>query len=204
MNHSLHIEGYSYCLCPVSIEDASFIVETRLEDIERNKYINRISPDVSLQVEWIKKYFDTPNDYYFVVKNKLTNRKEGLIAAYNISGKIGEIGRFVIKKDSLAAVESYYLVCRIAFEQLNLDEVFYRVVVDNKNVIAFHNSVKAKKRRIIPQYVTIENVVYDSVEHFVDKEWFLTVIEPRLEKMLQKFFERNYHRVYHHNLNNKL
>jgi RimJ/RimL family protein N-acetyltransferase len=201
MKHSFSIEGYSYCLCPVAIEDAPFIVETRLEDMDRNKYINRISSDVQLQEEWVNKYFDIPDDYYFVVKNKLTNRKEGLIAIYNINDNIGEWGRWVLKKDSLASVESFYLICRMAFEQLKLNEIFSRTIVDNQRVVAFHDSVNAKRRRVIPQYVTIENIVYDSVEHFVDKEHFLAVIKPRLEKMLQKFLERNYHRVYHHNLN---
>ena len=191
MKHSLSIEGYSYGLHPVTIEDASFIVDVRLEDAERNRFIHAISPDVSLQEEWIRKYFDTPNDYYFLVKNKLNSRKEGLISIYNISGKKGFWGRWIIKKGSLASVESFYLICRMAFEQLGLDEIYSRTIVDNKMVVAFHDSISAKRRGIIPQCFSIENRVYDAVEHFVDKEHFLTVIKPNLEKILYTMLERN-------------
>jgi len=191
MKHSFSIEGYSYLLSPVTTEDAQFIVETRLEDAERNKFIHAISPDVSLQVDWINKYYEVPNDYYFVVRNKLTNRKEGLISLYNIKDKKAEWGRWVIKKDSLASVESFYLICRMAFEQLNLDEIFSMTIVDNTGVVAFHDSVNAKRIGIIPKCFTINNLTYDAVKHIVNKEQFLAVIKPKLEKMLNLMSQRN-------------
>ena len=191
MKHSFSIEGYSYSLCPVTTEDASFIVKARLEDAERNKYINVISPDISLQIEWIEKYYVTPGDYYFVVKNKLTHCNEGLVAIYNLSGKKAEWGRWVIKKDSIASIESFYLICCIAFEQLGLDEIYSRTILDNQLVVAFHDSVNAKRRRILVRYATIKDKVYDSVEHFVDKEHFVASIRPRLEKMIRAVYERN-------------
>ena len=191
MKHSFSIEGYSYSLSPITTEDASFIVEVRLEDAERNKFIHTISPDASLQAEWIRRYYDTPDDYYFVVKNKLTSRKEGLISLYNINDKKAEWGRWVIKKDSLASVESFYLICRIAFEQLKLDEVYSKTIADNQKVVAFHDSVNAKRRGIIPKCFTIEDREYDGVEHFIDKEYFSSAIEPKLDKILRLMFERN-------------
>ena len=190
MKHSFSIEGYSYLLSPVTTEDAQFIVETRLEDTERNKFIHTISPDVSLQVEWINKYYDIPDDYYFLVKNKFTNHKEGLISLYNIKDKKAEWGRWVIKKDSLASVESFYLICRIAFEQLDIDEIFSLTIADNKKVVAFHDSVNAKRTGIIPECFTINNITYDAVKHIVDKEYFSAVIKPRLDKILNLMSQR--------------
>ena len=190
MKHSFSIEGYSYCLYPVTTEDAPFIVEVRLEDSGRNKYIHTISPDISLQIEWIEKYYETPNDYYFLIKNKLTKGKEGLISIYNINNGKGEWGRWVIKKDSLASIESFYLMCCIAFEQLGLNEVYSRTILENENVVCFHDSVGAIKRTVISQCFTINDKVYDAVEHFIDKEHFSTIIRPRLYKLLQLMFER--------------
>ena len=191
MKHSFSIEGYSYCLCPVTTEDASFIVEVRLEDTKRNRFIHTISPDISLQVKWIEKYYETPDDYYFLVKNKSTGCKEGLISIYNINHEKGEWGRWVIKKDSLASIESFYLMCRIAFEQLGIDEVYSRTIPENQNVVKFHDSVKAIRRAIIPQCFTIDDKVYDAIEHFVDREHFMTTIKPRLEKTFLLMLERN-------------
>ncbi|MDR2730218.1 MAG: GNAT family N-acetyltransferase [Treponema sp.] len=191
MKHSFSIEGYSYFLSPVTTEDAQFIVETRLEDAERNKFINIISPDVSLQVKWINKYYEVPDDYYFVVRNKLTNRKEGLISLYNIKNKKAEWGRWVIKKDSLASVESFYLICRMAFEQLDIDEIFSMTIADNKRVVAFHDSVNAKRIGIIQKCFTINNITYDAVKHIVDKEHFSAVIRPKLDKILNLISQRN-------------
>jgi RimJ/RimL family protein N-acetyltransferase len=191
MKHAFSIEGYSYSLYPVTTEDAPFIVEVRLEDLERNRFIHTISPDVSLQVEWIEKYYNTPDDYYFVVKNKFTGRQEGLISIYNIDQGKGEWGRWVIKKDSLASVESFYLMCRIAFEQLELNEVYSRTIPENQKVVSFHDSVNAIRRTLIPKCITLGDEIYDAVEHFVDKEHFLTTIKPRLDKMLLSLFERN-------------
>jgi len=191
LKHSFSLDGYSYSLYPVTTEDAPFIVEVRLEDAERNKFIHTISPDVSLQVEWIEKYFEIPNDYYFVVKNKLTGRREGLISVYNINERKGEWGRWIIKKDSLASVESFYLLCRIAFEQIGLDEIYSRTIVENKNVVDFHDSINAKRRAVISQCFTINGTTYDAVEHFVDREHFSTIIKARLDKVLRLMFERN-------------
>jgi len=191
MKHSFSIEGYSYCLCPVATEDAPFIVEVRLEDMERNRFIHTISSDISLQVEWIEKYYGTPDDYYFLVKNKSTGRKEGLLSIYNINQGKGEWGRWVIKKDSLASIESFYLMCRIAFEQLGIDEIYSRTVLENQNVLKFHDSVNAIRRTVISKCFTIGDKVYDAVEHFVNREHFSTTIKPRLEKILFLMLERN-------------
>jgi RimJ/RimL family protein N-acetyltransferase len=191
MKHTFSVEGYSYSLYPVTTKDAPFIIEVRLEDMERNKFIHTISPDVSLQVEWIEKYYNTPDDYYFLVKNKSTGRKEGLISVYNINDGKGEWGRWVMKKDSLAAVESFYLLCRIAFEQLGLDEIYSRTLPENKKVVDFHDSVNAKRRKVISQAFTINDKTYDAVEHFVNKEQFSAVIKPHLDKILHLMSERN-------------
>jgi RimJ/RimL family protein N-acetyltransferase len=191
MKHTFSIEGYSYRLVPVAVDDAAFIVEARLEDAERNRFIHAISPDIQQQVEWIEEYYTVPGDYYFTVINKITGRKEGLISVYNISGRKGEWGRWVIKKDSLASVESFYLLCRISFEQLYLDEIYSRTIEDNTTVAAFHDSVNAKRRGLIEKCFTIGGKTYNALEHFVTKEHFKNEIRPRLEKILSSMLRRN-------------
>jgi RimJ/RimL family protein N-acetyltransferase len=185
------MDGYSYCLFPVTIEDASFIVETRLEDCERNKYINETSPDVKTQEKWIESYFNIPDDYYFVIKNKFTNLKEGLVGINNVKDNKAEWGRWIIKKDSVASVESFYLVCRVAFELLCLDEIYSKTIIENYTVVAFHDSINAKRRRVIHKYATIDNKEYDAIEHFITREHFFTIIKPKLSRLLSTMYKRN-------------
>jgi hypothetical protein len=185
MKHNLFIDGYSYRLRPVVVEDASFIIEARLEDMKRNKYIHSISSDVSLQAAWIEKYYTVEGDYYFVIENQINNRPEGLISIYNIAKNKGEWGRWVVRKDSLASVESFYLICRVAFEQLLLDEIYSRTIEDNKTVVAFHDSVQAKRRSVIPQCYNINDRTYNAIEHVVDSHYLSETIRPKMEKLLQ-------------------
>jgi RimJ/RimL family protein N-acetyltransferase len=185
MRHGFSIEGYSCRLRPVTVEDAAFIVEARLEDAERNKFIHQISPDVSLQQRWIEKYYTIPDDYYFVVEHKLTGLPEGLISLYNIDHNKAEWGRWVMKKTSLAATESFYLICCVAFEQLNLDEIYSLTIEDNKTVVAFHDKMRAERRRVIPRCFTINDTSYTAIEHIVTRDCFFSVMQPRLEKALR-------------------
>src|SRR5574344_827291 len=101
MKKSLKIRGYGYCLRPVTVDDAQFIINVRLEDENRNKFIHKISHDINAQITWINNYLVKEDDYYFVVENLLTGEAEGLIGIYNINGKSAEWGRWVIKKGSM-------------------------------------------------------------------------------------------------------
>ncbi|MFA0026823.1 GNAT family N-acetyltransferase, partial [Vibrio sp. 10N.261.49.A5] len=69
MKKTVFIEGMSFRLRLVTVEDADFIVKLRLQDAERNKYINPISSDIAQQQQWIEHYLKKNNDYYFVVED---------------------------------------------------------------------------------------------------------------------------------------
>lgn len=188
MLHSITMEGYGYRLRPITINDAQFVIDVRNENAEHTKYIHAVSSDISLQLQWLENYFRAPDDYYFVIEKKASGYPEGLISIYNIVGNKGESGRWIIKQDSLAAVESWYLLYRIAFEVLCLEEVFCNVVVENKPVVAFHKSVKQKMRGIKPQFYLLNNTEYDAIEFYIDKEHFFDVVQPKLEKLTKSVF----------------
>lgn len=195
MHHNFAIDGYCYRLRPVMLDDAQFIIDVRTESLERTKYIHATSSDISLQVQWLNNYFETHNDYYFTIENKFTGAPEGVISIYNIKDNKGESGRWVIKQDSLAAVESWYLLYRIAFETLGLEEVFCYVIADNKPIVAFHKSVKQKIRGIITKFYTLDGIEYDSIEFYINKEYFFNDIQPRMEKITKAFWGiENHHK----------
>ena len=191
MNHKIQVNGYYYKLRPIRINDASFIIETRLEDKERNQYINQISDDLSLQVDWLNRYFEREGDYYFVVENKFTQKPEGLIAIYNVEDNKAEWGRWVLQKGSMAAIESVDLIYKAAFDFLKLDELYCRTIEDNTPVVSFHDSIKQKRREIFVDSVDLNGKLYNVVEHYVDREYYKQELQCELEKRARLIFNRN-------------
>ncbi|MBQ3101499.1 GNAT family N-acetyltransferase [bacterium] len=191
MQHNIKQKGFAYSIRPITLDDAQFIIDVRLEDEERNKYVHKISPDVNLQINWLNKYFQTPDDYYFVIENNLTGEKEGLISIYNIKDNVAEWGRWVVKKGSMAAIESVDLVYKVAFEKLGLDELYTKTIENNTSVVSFHSSINAKLRQTLVNEVELENVKYNVVEQFVDKEHYFSNVKNLLEEKALKIFQRN-------------
>ena len=191
MKHNIRLSGFSYRLRPVELEDAQFIIDTRLEDAQKSQYVHKISPDIDLQINWLNNYFDREGDYYFVIENLFSGEKEGLISIYNVEKNKAEWGRWVLKKGSLAAVESVNLIYKIAFEKLGLEELYTRTVEDNTTVVNFHKSINAKYRATLLNEFELEGIKYNAVEQFVDEDHYKNFVKDLLDTKCQKLFERN-------------
>lgn len=191
MKHTIVIEGYAYKIRPVTLLDAAFIVDIRLEDKERNQYIHEIPRDVSIQEEWIEEYFKREGDYYFVIENKITGDKEGLISIYHIENEKAEWGRWIIKKGSMSAIESVDLIYKTAFGKLGLEELFCRTIKENESVVAFHHAIHQKVRNIPENVIEWNGKKCYIVEQYVDKEYYYNEIQSELEKKAYQIFLRN-------------
>lgn len=191
MKHNIRISGYSYRLRPVELADAQFIVDTRLEDEKKSQYVHKISPDVNLQINWLNNYFEREGDYYFIVENLFTKEKEGLISIYDVKDDTAEWGRWVFKRGSLGALESVYLIYKVAFEKLGLSELYTKTIEDNVSVVNFHKSIDAKLRTVLQNEVELESQKYNIVEQYMDKKHFYWNVETKLNEKCQKLFERN-------------
>ena len=193
MKHGISIDGFGYRIRPVKLSDAQFIIDARLEDSERNRFIHTISHDIEEQERWINAYFEREGDYYFIVENRLTGQPEGLIGIYDVKDGKAEWGRWVIKKGSFAAVESVDLVYRAAFEKIGLEELYCRTVQDNIEVVSFHESIGEKTRCIIKDAFEINGKMYNAVEQYANRGIFYEEIHPMLEKKSIMVFKRNMH-----------
>jgi hypothetical protein len=193
---NISVEGIAYRLKSVSVEDAEFIIEVRLEDASRNQYINRISGSVDDQINWIKKHLLKNDDYYFVIENKLTGQKEGLIGLYDVKDGSAEWGRWVLKKGSLASVESVDLILKFAFENLKLPKVYCHTIAENKTVVAFHDNIKELRSSEPGPMITLQDVQYESIEHFVTLDHYYEVIRPQLEEKSLSIFQRNFRQLF--------
>lgn len=170
MRHDINITGYAFKLRPIELSDAQLIVDLRTSQPERSRFLHPISSDVNSQEIYLKKYFDIPNDYYFVVERIKTQNPEGLIGIYDIdiNLKSGVWGRWIIAENSLAAIESSWLIYKVAFDLLALQSVSPQTIAENKSVVSFHDSCGLPRNRILPNFFCLSGKCYDGIEHILD------------------------------------
>ena len=170
--HTLSRRGERFGLRPVADKDSDFLHGLRI-DPELSRYIHPTPLDPGAQRAWLAEYYERPNDYYFCVIDEVTGTREGAISLYNVDPRAGtaEMGRWIIRRGSLAAAESALLVYTIGFEDLALDRVYNRTVSANQAVISFHRSCGL---RITDEarWVTLAGVTYRMTEQSVDRaDW---------------------------------
>lgn len=183
MRHNITIRGHAYRLRPVADTDAELIVSLR-SDAVLSRFLHTTSPRVEDQLAWLQRYYERNGDYYFVIERQKDSRAEGLIAIYDLDtvSKTAEWGRWILRPDSNAAVESCWLIYGVGFEQLGMTEIFCRTVADNKKVVSFHDSCGLKNRRTLSNHVQIGGQTFDSVEHRLDKDSW-PIIATNLERI---------------------
>ena len=170
MKHVLELTGHAFRLRPIELSDAQSIVDLRASQPGRGQFLHPISNDVRLQEAYLTRYFDIPEDYYFVVERLKTGKTEGLISIYDINNRAGEWGRWILSDRSLAAVESCWLVYRIGFEYLNLQSIYCRTISKNESVVSFHDNCGIPRYDLLEKFFTLGAETYDAVEHRIGIE----------------------------------
>lgn len=190
MLHSLVVNGLAFRLRPIADSDASFVVHLR-SDPSLSQFLHATPGSIENQLSWQARYYERPGDWYFVLEHRRNSEPEGLISLYdhNIQQRCAEWGRWVLRPNSLAAVESAWLIYRCAFEQLGLTEVYCRTVADNQSVVSFHDSCGITKKKLLPSHFNFNGNSLDAVEHRVDEATWRT-LGPRLEQLAQRVARR--------------
>lgn len=121
------------------IEDASFILSLRL-DSEKNKYLSETSNDLSKQEQFIEKSLSSPDEFYFIIKNKNTNEKLGTIRLYDMRDDSFCWGSWIIvnHRPSGTAMDSAKLIYHLGFDVLEFKQSHFDVRNENKKVTDFH------------------------------------------------------------------
>lgn len=186
MRHSIRMEGCVFRLRPVEMNDAAFILELRT-DPQRRAFVHATPHDLSAQESWIREYFGRPGDYYFILESKQTERPEGTVGIYNIDPEkqCGEWGRWIVRPDSMGAVESASLIYSVAFERLGLRMVYARIAAGNKRAIAFQRSCGFDWTTVRPASLVLENGPSDSLEYRVTREMWDSR-KPVFERQIDK------------------
>jgi RimJ/RimL family protein N-acetyltransferase len=183
MRHDLTLDGHAFRLRPITDADAGFVLGLR-QDAGLNRYLHPTSPILTDQLTWLREYYDRPRDYYFVIERRVTGSSEGVIALYDIdiSGKAGEWGRWILRRGSLAAVESAFLIYVCGLERLALSSMFCRTVAANHATISFHDSCGVPRTGVLRRHFQFDGQSVDAVEHRMTREVW-TETRPVLERM---------------------
>jgi RimJ/RimL family protein N-acetyltransferase len=178
---SLAAVGRRFELRPAAESDAPFMVGLRV-DPELSRFLNPTSPVLEDQEAWIEAKSASDDDYPFILEDRCTGAPEGTISLYHVdwTAKQAELGRFLMRRGSLAAAEGVLLVYRVAFDKLGLDRVYCRTIADNQHVISFHRScglvlstqdlsveLKGTRRGVVEQHVL--RASWPEVEMTIDR-----------------------------------
>ena len=181
MKTNINIIGQSLKLRMININDAEFIFKLR-SNPKLNKYIHSGANTLADQIIWINKYLNRKDDYYFLIETIKERKPVGVISIYDIKDKKAEWGRWIIDEGTNYAIESVYLIYKVAFEIIKLDIIYCRTVKENKSVVSFHESCGIKKKNNLQNYFFLEDKYYDAVEHILDRyDWIL--VEKKLRKL---------------------
>jgi RimJ/RimL family protein N-acetyltransferase len=165
MRHDVTVSGHAFAIRPVQPADAGLIVRLR-SDQERTRHLHPIALEESAQREYIARYLDRDDDYYFVIE-RIGAGGEGLIGLYDVDlrARRAEWGRWILSPRSLGAVESAWLIYRVGFELLGLDEIYCRTLAENESVLSFHDRCGLVRRRRIEGGATLDGEQHDLIEH---------------------------------------
>ena len=187
------LKGRGFDLRPVVPEDAALAIALRT-DPELTRYLPPLNVDREAQARWIAGQQQTPDDFYWAVQRSGPDgRVEGFVGLYGRTAEGGyEWGRWILRKDSLAAAESALLMYRFAFETLNAPFVTCQSAVENQKVVQFHQNCGLTVRQQLPNRFTIQGRPLDAVEQILTREsWpaadsYLSTASERVARLLER------------------
>lgn len=187
MKHEFSLSAFNVSIRPVTFEDAELIIKLR-GNPEHGKHLGIVENSIDTQIQWLKKYEEIPGDFYFVIES-LKGGPKGLIGLYGIKDGWGEFGRWIVEPGSSVGVGSLYLIYKFAFDNLELEGVYCRTLVENEKVVSLHNGYAINKG-ILKSELFINGKNRDVVRHEVTKKHY-SEISDRLKKLAMFFSKMN-------------
>ncbi|MBF0495319.1 MAG: GNAT family N-acetyltransferase [Deltaproteobacteria bacterium] len=178
---------YKFHLRPVTHDDAGFIIELRQDD-SRNKYLNPVSSKLEDQLRWLDIYFERPGDFYFIIEDIETRTSHGAVGIYNFDPtlKEAEWGRWIIRADSTAALETACMIYDCCFFTLDLAALNSFTIEDNVRTVAFHDRFGVARDLAYDQLISIGDKQYTTIHHRMTKTAWLNMRDEKLS-LVAKF-----------------
>lgn len=128
----------------VTVDDADFILSLRCDE-NKSKFLHKTEYNLENQIAYIKKYFEIPNEWYFIIENK-EGKKIGTYRIYDVQGDSFCIGSWLMI-DGVSPAESFesdWILRMYGFDVLGFKKIHFDVRKGNKKVIAYHKMVGAR------------------------------------------------------------
>ena len=163
------IEGKYVNLREIEITDAEFILELRTKG-KGAKFLHETSTNVNKQIEYLQRYKQLDNEWYFIVENKM-HYPLGCLSAYDIQENSACTGRWVMSKSAKLqeSIEGDLLLKNFVFNILEKDNLRTDTKHSNKNMI---NYFKIWKCDVIDDdgdlyYFNLSKNVYKDVKSLI-------------------------------------
>ena len=173
MKHQIVLEGWNCRFRPVTLDDAAFIVNLRNQSFAKG-FINDTDSSVDAQKVWLQKYFERPDDYYWIIENMDQCGSVGTNGLYDIVDGECMPGRWVMLPDAdIPLPASAYLMFEFIFERLKLQRAVMDVVSSNKKVIRYHHMIGASELSEPPERYREMKSQYEFVWfEFTRRNWY--------------------------------
>lgn len=128
----------------VEVSDSKFILDLRT-DSRKSKFLHKTEYDIEAQENYIKKYKNINDEYYFIIESKL-GEPLGTIRIYDNKPDSFGSGSWLTVKNApfVAAIEADYLMKKFGFETLGYNNSHFDVRKKNKKVVDYHKLMGAK------------------------------------------------------------
>jgi len=136
--------GKHVALREVTTDDAEFILSLRCDE-KKSKYLHKTEYNVEKQISYIKRYFNIPDEWYFIILNKKGERI-GTYRIYDVKGDSFCIGSWLMV-DGVSPAESFesdYIIRMYGFDVLGFNKIHFDVRKENKKVIRYHKMMGAR------------------------------------------------------------
>ena len=174
------MQGINFQLRSVTEEDSDAVLRLRL-DSSLNAYLHETT--VEGHQSWILEQIVRKDDYYFAIEEISARRIHGFIGLYDLTEGTGEWGRWILNHNSVAAMESYWLILKFGFS-LGLTSIYCRTDSRNHKVISIHDRLPYSKVELYQD----EKSSLDYMTHTLDlSDW------PNFECQLHKYIRRRAH-----------
>lgn len=139
------VRGSSIYLREAGLEDSAFILELRTNP-KKSMHISKTKEDIQAQHAFMKRYFLSTSDFYFIMCNWQGERL-GTVRIYNTHSDSFCWGSWLIATGSPASValESAVLVYEFAFLSLHYRVAKFDVRKENASVVRFHEKFGATR-----------------------------------------------------------
>ena len=171
------IEGVQLVLRLVEPSDAAYIHGLRTNPAY-NAYLSTVTGSVADQRDWIEAYKAREvagTEYYYVIE-RTDGTRCGVVRLYDIADNRFTWGSWILdhNKPRKAALESAWLIYRIAFEVLGQFEAYFEVSSENLNTLAFHRRFRATETHRTEQDIFF---VYPRAQFDADKGAYRSILE---------------------------